>query len=46
MKKDDDIVKHMKGQSGWGWGMTSFLPEVDDDAREKYIAVSICISYV
>jgi len=31
-EKDHDIVKHMKGQSGWGWGMTSFLPEVDDDA--------------
>jgi hypothetical protein len=46
MKKDHDIVKHMKGQSGWGWGPTSFLSKVDDDAWEKYIVVSICTSYV
>ena len=36
----------MKEQSGWGWGPTSFLPEVDDYVWEKYIVVSICTSYV
>ena len=45
MKKDYDIVKHMKEQSGWGWSSSSLLPDVDEDAREKYIAVSISYLY-
>jgi len=39
MKKDYDIVKYMREQSGWGW--TNMLPDVEEDTRDKYIVVSI-----
>lgn len=40
LKKDYEIVRDIRNQSGWGWNSTTLLPIVPPQVWDEYVRVS------